>query len=143
MEKLIKKTDSRFGFFAFIALGALFVLTSQKTAEPKISNFTILVETPENGIKLTCKEGCAFKELFFSSIPFKAQAVNQFGTTKVGDEVEFKDDKIADFLFVVEKSSSGLTFKGLRGTAWTELSFSCPDGNCSQWIDQNGTVVKD
>lgn len=43
-----------------------------------------------------------------------------------------------DKLFTLEKTKNGLSLKGIEGTAWTDLSFSCPDSRCDQAIDQKG-----
>lgn len=45
---------------AFILMnGAATLAFSQAQIEAPVSGFLILVETTENGLKLTCKEGCA------------------------------------------------------------------------------------
>jgi hypothetical protein len=55
--------------------------------------------------------------------------------TNIGKKSECDFDT---FLFLINKTKDGLTFEGVKGTAWKSLSFSCPNGRCHQFIDQNG-----
>ncbi|MFM9950537.1 MAG: hypothetical protein ACKV1O_21550 [Saprospiraceae bacterium] len=111
--------------------------------EAPVSGFLILVETTENGLKLTCQEGCAWGELSFSLKAYQTQAVDQYGMTSLKRDQPEKNDSLSNFLFTVKKTKEGLKFEGKEGTAWNELSFKCPGNNCYQHIDQEGMATRD
>ena len=100
--------------------------------------FRILVETTENGIKLTSEEGCAFKELSFTLMEGQSQSIDQFGMNTEQRAEKNKDKNLADFLFSIIKTKEGISLFGIKGTSWKELSFSCPESGCKQLIDENG-----
>lgn len=114
-------------------------LFAQDEKTNKLAKFLILVETTNDGIKLTAERGCAFKQLSFSFYKHENEAIGPCGMTSL-NEVQRCDS--AAFLFVVNKTKEGLIFEGVNGTAWKKLSFSCPDGKCYQYIDQNGMTNK-
>lgn len=122
----------------FIAIG-FFSLSFVKTSND-VSKFEILVETTKDGLKLTCKQGAAWKEVSFSLYLDQVQAINQFGMTEVNEKSE-QVDKLASFLFTVKKTKNSIVLNGISGTSWKNLSFSCDD-KCSQLIDQDGMVEK-
>lgn len=137
--KNLRQKSSIFSITLFIILiiGASCNIFAQKKVTSEISKFLILVETTnDGGIKLTCKEGCAWKELSFN-IPGteKSQAIDQYGMTSK------EESRGSSFLFTIKKTKDGLNFEGLKGTAFKNLSFSCPKGNCHQAIDQNGMTT--
>ena len=107
------------------------------------NEFLILIQTTDNGFKLKCETGCAWKELSFSLRDNKFQAVDQYGMTSADRDKQSKDDKLANFLFMIQRSKSTIKLEGKEGTAWTILNFSCIDTECSQYIDQNGMTKKD
>jgi len=122
---------------------AVFILTasSELIAQEKKSNnfkeFKIVVEKTENGIKMTCKNGCAWKELTYSINNYKPQAVDEYGMTELNKNSSDKDSNLSDFLFTLTKTEKGIELKGIEGTAWTNLSFSVSK-NQQQVIDQMG-----
>ena len=118
-----------------IIIGSVEVMYSQDNTS--LSKFLILVETDGNNIKLTGLDGCAFKELTFSYRP--NQAISQYGMVS---KKQTKNGDGEDFLFTVEKTSTGLNLIGIRGTAWKNLSFECTKGMCNQYINQNGLTNK-
>lgn len=129
---------------AFVLMNGAVTLTfSQAKLETPLSGFLILVETTENGLKLTCQEGCAWGELSFSLNAYRRQAVNQYGMTSLKKDQPEKNDGLSNFLFTVKKTKEGLNLEGKEGTAWSELSFKCPDNNCYQHIDQEGMATRD
>jgi len=111
---------------------------SQKGSEIETSKFLILIESYDNGLKLTSPEGCAWTNLGFSLEINKWQLVNQYGMT---NENEDNDD--SSFLFGVKRTSNGIELKGIKGTSWNKLSFSCVENKCHQYIDQDGMTIKD
>jgi len=102
------------------------------------SEFLILVETTDDGIKLTSEEGCAWKNLSFTLKINEKQFVDQYGMTSLNRDKPVEDNSLANFLFSVVRTEDGLSFEGKEGTTWKKLSFSCQGGKCHQYIDQNG-----
>lgn len=128
----MKKITVRIALSVFLMIGAYNSVFSQTETTPELTKFLILVETTADGIKLTGQQGCIFKELTFTLKAGNSQAIDQFGmTSKEGS-------KGSSFLFTIKKTKDGLSFEGLKGTAFKKLSFSCPEGNCHQAIDQRG-----
>ena len=105
---------------------------------PELSKFLILVETTNEGIKLTSKEGCAWKELSYNIPGSQSQAIDQYGMTKSKTKEESTN---SGFLFTIKKTEEGLSFEGIKGTAWKNLTFTCFKGNCHQFIDQHGMTT--
>jgi|SRR5665647_173501 len=128
----MKKITVRIALSVFLMIGAYNSVFSQTETTPELTKFLILVETTADGIKLTGQQGCIFKELTFTLKTGNSQAIDQFGmTSKEGS-------KGSSFLFTIKKTKDGLSFEGLKGTAFKKLSFSCPESNCHQAIDQQG-----
>lgn len=111
-----------------------------QTNAPELVKFQILVETTEDGIRLTGLDGCAWKELSFSVPKHKPQAIDQNGMTTKKGKSQVEENYLPHFLFTLTKTDKGLSFEGLKGTAWESLGFSC-DGSCYQLIDQYGMVT--
>lgn len=111
---------------------------AQKIKNQGLSSFQILIESTNGDIKLTGIKGCAFIELTFKLGDEKFQAVDQFGMSTLDREKNIKDNNLADFLFTIKKTKSGLRLEGIEGTAWKELSIISTENRCYQLIDQNG-----
>lgn len=124
------------------AIGATNAPLSQTESMAQSSKFLILIETTNQGLKLTSKEGCAWKELTFTIKQDKSQAIDMFGMTTVNRDNPKEDQSLSDFLFIITKTKEGISLKGKNGTAWTDLSFSCPKGQCHQYIDFNGMTAE-
>jgi len=125
-------------FVAFLVTISSSNLVAQETKSSELSEFLVLVETTDsNEIKLKCTEGCAWKTLTFNlSDMNRIQALDEFGMTDKNDESK-KDKNLSDFLITMQRTENGLSFKGLNGTAWTDLSFSLKP-NLPQAIDEMG-----
>jgi len=123
----------------FLILAVVICLGSSVNAQTehdlKTSDFLLLIENTEMGIKLTGVNGCAFKELAFSLEEGQTQEIDQYGMKNANEEA-VKDDNLASFRFTIRKTGNGLALEGIEGTAWTELSFSMTENG--QLIDQNG-----
>ncbi|MBP8067035.1 MAG: hypothetical protein KAY27_00595 [Pedobacter sp.] len=104
----------------------------------EIKKFSILVENTSNGVKLTCTEGAAWKELAFSLKQDESQFVDQFGMTTAKQEGTTKDSKLADFLFTIKKTKDGFSYKGMKGTAWKELSYGSDTNERRHSIAEDG-----
>ena len=116
-------------------------VNAQTESASEASKFLLLIENTKDGIKLTSRKGCAFKELSFTLKKGQTQEIDQFGMRDANDEVKIsKDDNLASFRFKITKKNDGtaleVALEGIEGTTWKELSFSIPDS--TQLIDENG-----
>lgn len=88
---LIAMTKARtFGLGALTAVVLLAVAAFQLPAEPpaegELADFTITVERSDDGVRLTCSEGCAWTELTWTAPADRPQAINEFGMTDAEEE---------------------------------------------------------
>src|SRR5690606_40051506 len=100
------KAKSNFKRFNLSFLMLLFVLVTNSTiAQEKktvdSNDFKIIVEKTENGIKLQCVKGCAWKELSFKLNDYQPQAINEFGMSELDKTQSKQDINLADFLFTI------------------------------------------
>ena len=122
---------------------ALLILTtsselfSQDKKSTDLTDFKVVIEITDNGIKLISEKGCAWKELTFSIIDKKQQAIDEYGMVELDKNHSKKTDGLADFLFTLTKTKNEIELKGIKGTAWTNLSFSLLK-NQKQAVDQFG-----
>jgi len=122
--------------FALLILGTTARALAQGDVHVKVAKFSILVETTPGEIKLTCSEGCAWKQLSFStSISGDPQAVDQFGMTTIPRNALKEDPLLSNFLFTIKRTKEGVTLEGKEGTIWPSLTFDCPNGQCKRPID--------
>ena len=142
--KVLKYKSLKYNFSIVLLLS--FVLgfshcTSKLSTNKKTPHkFLILIERTENGLKLTSSEGCAWSELSFTISQDMQQTVSQLGMT-TPDQTSTKDNNgLYDFLIVFTKTKDGISLVGKKGTAWTQLKFTCPVGNCHQYIDLSGMI---
>ena len=136
-------TNSKNSFFSIALLGIALICSSvqgfsQTEKSAKLAKFLILIETTDNGMKVTGKEGCAFTDLSFTYSTHNNQAIDQSGMTRLNKNKQPQDISKTDFLFVIDKTNDGISLEGIVGTAWKTLNFACPKGKCHQYIDQNG-----
>src|SRR5690606_2924618 len=105
------------------ALGPL-TLNAQELKE-NTSDFKILMQRQGNEVILKCEEGGAWKTLSYNN-QNEEQAINELGMTSI----ETNKDSISGmshFLITISKTENGLSMKGLKGTAWRDLSFTLPE----------------
>jgi len=115
--------------------------TDQKS---DLTKFLIVIEKTENELKLTCQNGCAWKNLSFSSSASKEpQAIDQNGMTTLSRTHPLNDSELSNFLFTIKAVDDGVRLKGIEGTAWIDLAFNRPEHKWFQAIDQNGMVTLD
>lgn len=105
----------------FVLIASSLILMAK---EKKSTDFKIIMEKTDDGIKMTCENGCAWKELTFSINEFEWQTVDEYGMTEVNKSSSDKEPKQAEFLFTLKKTKEGIILKGIEGTVWTDLSFS-------------------
>ncbi len=108
----------------------------------ELKDFKIVVEKTDIGIKLKSIEGSAWKDLSFSIKTDRPQAIDEYGMTKLHKVSSYKDSNLADFLFTITKTESGIVLKGIEGTAWINLSFSLTN-NQKQAFDKFGMIELD
>ena len=121
---------------ALLILGTSSRLVSQKDVYVKVAKFSILVENSGDEIKLTCSEGCVWKQLvFISSIMSVPQAIDQFGKTTFPRNYNSKESLQSNFLFTIHKTQEGVSLEGKEGTIWTSLTFDCAGDKCFRSID--------
>lgn len=128
--------------FLTLILALLFLTTtSHLIAQEKkadLKDFKIIVENTDNGVKMKSNKGSAWIDLSLN-LNDQPQAVDEYGMTELKDVSENKDKNLADFLFTITKTESGIQLKGIEGTAWTELKFSLTN-NKKQAFNQFGMI---
>ena len=127
-----------------LTIGTPTNLFSQSKAEKDITDFLIVIKVADDEIKLSCKKGCAWKDLSFNiALSSKTQAIDQYGMTKIPRTDVKEDPKLSNFLFTVKITEEGLCLNGKEGTAWKNLKLGCPGNDCTKTIDQHGTAEAD
>lgn len=128
--------------FLTLILALLFLTTtSHLIAQEKktdLKDFKIIVENTDKGVKMKSNKGSAWIDLSFN-LNDQPQAIDEYGMTELKNVSENKDKNLADFLFTITKTESGIQLKGIEGTAWTELKFSLTD-NKKQAFNQFGMI---
>jgi hypothetical protein len=113
-------------------------------ATPALTSFKILFESTPDGLRLTCPEGCSWKEVTFSLSLDQVQAVNQYGMTTLDESPAPKSElELPAFLFTVKMTKDGLSFEGKQGMAWKNLNFGCPASKCYQYVDEYGMSTEE
>ena len=127
-------TKSLLAFFFLTVISEVIAQAQQST---DLKNFKIIIERDENGINIKSLEGSAWIDLSFSIANNKPQAIDEYGMTKIDKVSSAKDSNLADYLFTITKTKSGITLAGIEGTAWKELNFTLSK-NGKQMIDRFG-----
>ena len=91
--------------------------------ETKVTNFKVVVQKTETGIKMQSINGTAWIDLSFTLNNDRPQAIDEYGMTEISKISNDKNPKLADFLFTITKTPEGILLKGLKGTYWSELNF--------------------
>lgn len=127
--------------YALLFLGTPSRGVAQEDVYVNVAKFSILLEAAGDEIKLTCSDGCAWKQLSFSaSIKGDPQAVDQYGMTTLPRNPVKKDPMISNFLFTIQRTQEGVTLEGKEGTIWPSLTFDCAGGNCLRPLDGWGVT---
>lgn len=99
-----------------------------------IHPFKLKIERLEDrSVRLTGFEGCNYRDLSYLNPSFN-QLIDNYGML---NKNEVRDSK---FIFEVTWNRDGMTLIGIKGTTWSKIFITGPNGNCSQVIDQNGAV---
>lgn len=139
MKTATSFTILRFLFCCIFILGVSSQVSAQEEDNNDLTEFLIKIEATKSHIKLNCVTGCDWKELQYTTTSANLmQAINRSGMADLTERDLLREADSTDFIFLIERTNIGLTLKGLEGTAWKELSFNCPEGECIQMIDQMG-----
>ena len=110
---------------------------AQTKPSVKLSDFEILVENTDDGLKLISRGGSAWTELTFSLREGDEQAVDEYGMTEIGKVTSKENSDLSNFLFTVTKKDEKVVLKGIEGTSWIELFFTLREDH-KVTIDQHG-----
>lgn len=102
-----------------------------------LKSFKVILEKTDKGIKMQSVEGSAWINLSFTLKNDQPQAVDEYGMANIEDNYSVKDSLLADYLFTVTKTEKEIILEGMKGTTWSNLSFTLAQ-NQQQAIDQNG-----
>lgn len=123
-------------FYVLLIFGTSSGLIAQEDVYVKVASFSILVETLGDEIKLTCNDGCAWKQLSFSSsIKSEPQAVDQNGMTTLPGNLMNQEPIGSKFLFTIRRTEQGVSLEGKKGTIWSSLTLDCAGGKCFRPIN--------
>lgn len=125
-------TIAFFSFFAFAGFHSAHLESHEPT------EFLILIQKTETGLSLKCESGCYWKDLSFSLKQGEYQMVDQNGMTTKNQHDLTAGDRNSRFLFNIRHTANGIELKGMHGTHWNTLTFSCAENDCHQYIDQHG-----
>ena len=108
--------------------------------------FRIVVGFTDEEIVLECTQGCAWTDTSWGPVgpAFDAVAVDAFGmtsTSRVLGEREFdalQESGLALFLITVQRTEDGVQLRGLEGSLWTDLGWTCE--SCSVAVDGRGML---
>ncbi len=138
------KTTSKFSVLPFYLLISLLFATSSKVIAQNqsvaLKDFKIIIEKTKTGIKMKGIEGSAWQELSFSLNNDQSQTITPYGMVDTHKIPVNNSTKFPDYIFTITKTDKGIELKGIKGTAWTNLSFSLTQ---KQAFNQYGMVEPD
>jgi len=109
-----------------IMTGFLLTLSTTINAQKEnddFKNFKITIEKSGNEIIMKCSEGCLWENLTYENKE-EYQAINEFGMIEIKQDQSNTDKNLSNFLFTITKTDNGISLIGLKGTTWSDLSFS-------------------
>ncbi len=143
MKNIINRFICIIFFSIFMIMTASHNGFSQSSNSDDLDPFLILIETtPRGWISLTCKDGCRFVRISYNPRKNRPQGIDNTGMCSDIREMNISNGEFANYFFTITVKDEELYLEGLEGTSWSELTINCPEGNCFQYIDQNGLVVK-
>lgn len=98
--------------------------------------FNIKIEQGKSHINLLCSQGCEWTNLSFNVKDNVTLKVTQYGITGITDK-----SKSSKFEFHITKKGDTYKLEGKKGTAWTQLNFSCM-GDCNGYLDHIGITIR-
>lgn len=128
---------------ANLPLALLFLTTTSTAAFSQdkssvLEEFKLTIEKTGDGINIIGLKGTAWANLTFSLKENQSQAVDEYGMAELNTP-KTKDPNQVDFVFTISKSKEEVILTGIKGTAWSKLSFTLLKGE-KQTIDQSGTA---
>lgn len=109
--------------------------------DPELANYLLTISDTSYGIVLKGIEGTAWEELNFTLQNGTKQAIDQLGITYISETKERAKEKkplaLKEFKIIVERTDSGIKLESVKGSAWTDLSFTLIN-NEPQAIDEYG-----
>jgi hypothetical protein len=99
-------------------------LIAQEKNPSELTNFKLELTTTGNDVKIRSTEGSAWIDLAFSTNKDQPQAINEYGMTTLDQASEKHETNRPNYLFTVTKIKNEIVLAGIKGTAWTNLSFS-------------------
>lgn len=112
----------------------------QNTSE--LSPFEVTVQKTDDGVAMTCTEGCAWETLEWGRTNYAhLQKVNEYGTVSELSESLTNDPDLADFLVTIQKTLKGVRLTCSKGCAWNELLYETPYQAHIQTINEMGLVT--
>ena len=113
-------------------------INSETEVTHQLSDFKVVIENTDDGVKMQSLGGpMSWIELSFSLNTNKPQGVDENGMADLTDLDHPRKKQPTEFYFNVAKTDDGIQLKGIRGTAWEELSFTLED-NQKQAFDESG-----
>ena len=83
------------------------ITLAQSDETPKVSDFTMVLETSEEALHLKCKSGCAWKELTFSAaVGDASQGVDQYGMTPLPRNQSKEQSDLANFVVTIKRTAA-------------------------------------
>ena len=138
MQKTIRSLRAIFNLLTVVVMiFASSIMVAQDHETSHLKDFKIVVENTTNGVKMKSDKGTAWTDLSFNLHKNQPQAINAYGMTNLAHVASSENPNVADFLFIITKTNNGINLKGIKGTSWTDLSFSQVESG-KQTIDQNG-----
>jgi hypothetical protein len=120
--------------FLLLALAVSSSLYAQETTE-KTAEFKWEIKVDKNRITIQCQEGCTYQNLAFSSN--RTVTINQSGMVELAKNPS--EESSSDFLITYAKKGNKVTLKGLKGVAWTDLTFTAGKGIYT--LDEKGITA--
>jgi hypothetical protein len=108
-------------------------------SERTLSEFKFSIEHSDTGILLLSDGGTKWTKLEFDNKLYKPILLTDAGAFK-GIKANAMEEG-ALFIIQLTETEKGIRLKGMKGTAWEELSFTLWE-NEPQWIDEYGMLRK-
>ncbi len=109
-------------------------------AETKLKTFNIEIIKSDREVYMTCNSGCVWEKLSFNSPKPEPWWVDENGVSRENNVADGADKKdLTNFRFSIVNTHNGVELNGLKGTAWTSLTFTLKNDQ-PQLINQMGML---
>ena len=116
------------------ALGAAHTTLGRAQVERQPAQFSLVLESTPTGWAARCDSGCRWRQLAFDCERACRAVVDANGLVTVASP---RPDSTA-FLFLVERTPTGVSAESRLGTAWKMLSWECQSAPCRARVDAYG-----